>query len=564
MSLLAAAPRACFPGWSTAREFLDTLLRGWAAAVFWEHPAVGLGVALLVFLNPWAGGTALLASTVAIVVAMRLRTPPHLLKTGLYGLNGALVGLVATWYVPSHPVLLVAVAGAAALSVPLTSFWMNRVSAATQIPVLTVPFLAVSWLLFAALRSLEPALSSSFYYQFGWTVSLEGYVWGHIPWDIVLFLRSLSWLLFQDSAILGAAVFTLLLWRSRVGALLAFSGYLVGLSIAAGLGAQAGLKMLVGFNSALIAVCLASFYLRLTSPAILYSLLGAGVGSLVALGLSPLLARAHLPLLNAPFLLVTIMFVSLAGSRVLGLRKVGIEAIPLDEVGRPQTALDLPWSRRLSDRLRLTLPFFGVWYVAQGTHGLLTHWGHGSHAWDFVVADSQGRTCRGLGRKAEDYYAFGLPIVAPASGVVVRVVGHVPDNIPPEVNKKENWGNHVIIDHGEGLFSELSHFRQGAIVVKAGEQVARGQLLGYLGNSGLSMEPHLHYQLQQGPTTGAKTVPARFWGYHRHKGSGSSLVTNGSPQQGELVGGPSLDIPGGRDGKGPRGLPPLRRGGVGS
>ncbi|MBI3953757.1 MAG: urea transporter, partial [Chloroflexi bacterium] len=499
------------PAW----DFADTLLRGWAAGVFWDRPAVGLAVLLLVFLDPWAGATSLMASAAATAVAMALKIHPSLLKTGLYGLNGALVGLVATWYVPAHPFLLPVVAVAAALSVPLTSLWIGKVSIKTQLPVLTVPFLLVSWALFAALRPLEPALSSSLYYQLGWTSRLEGYIWDALPGDIILFLRSLSWLFFEDSAILGAAAFGLLVLRSRVAGLFALMGYLVGLtsarSLVPGIHAQAPLlEMVVAFNAAFIAVCLGGFFLRFTWTAAPYALLGAGVGSVVAVGLAPFAAAARLPLLNAPFLLVTLLFLALARSRPLNLRKADIEALPLDRVSTPESTLDLPWSRKGSGQLRLTLPFYGVWYVAQGTHGLLTHRGFGSHAWDFIVVDSQGRSCRGVGRQADDYYAFGLPVVAPAPGVVVSVRDHVQDNIPPEVNKKENWGNYVIIDHGGGLYSELSHFRRQGIVVKEGDTVSSGQLLGYLGNSGLSMEPHLHYQLQRGPATGARTVLAKF------------------------------------------------------
>ncbi len=509
---------------------------------------MGAIVLALTFLNPWAGAVALLASAAATAVAMASGVSRETLKTGLYGLNGALVGLVATWYVPEHPALLPVAVAVAALSAPVTSLWIDRVSVKTGLPVLTLPFLALSLLLFLVLRPLEPALTSGFYEQFAWTQRLEEHTAAALPGDLNLFLRSMSWLLFQNSVVLGIAVVALVLWRSRITALVAFLGYVAGLAVARSAGGgilaeMPGIEAVVGFNAAFVVLCVAGMFVRLTWLSVGYGLLGAAMASLLALGLARLFSHAELPVLNAPFLIVTIWLLALARAHKLNTGGALLTPVPLTVVSTPERTLELPWGRNAGDQLKLSLPFYGVWYVAQGTHGLLTHWGDGSYAWDFVVMDTRYRSCRGLGRRAEDYYAWGLPIIAPAPGRVVRVVGTVSDNIPPEVNKRENWGNHIIIDHGGGLYSELSHFRRKGIVVVEGQAVARGQLLGYLGNSGLSMEPHLHYQLQRDSEAGAKSAPAKFWGYYQHKGDRSIHVAKGSPQQGDLVGGPKLELP---------------------
>jgi hypothetical protein len=60
-------------------------------------------------------------------------------------------------------------------------------------------------------------------------------------------------------------------------------------------------------------------------------------------------------------------------------------------------------------------------------------------------------------------------------------------------------GNCVIIDHGNSEFSVMMHMREGSLVVKVGDQVKQGQLIGRLGNSGDTFGPHLHCQLQSGP-----------------------------------------------------------------
>jgi murein DD-endopeptidase MepM/ murein hydrolase activator NlpD len=50
------------------------------------------------------------------------------------------------------------------------------------------------------------------------------------------------------------------------------------------------------------------------------------------------------------------------------------------------------------------------------------------------------------------------------------------------------------------LYSMSGHLVPGSVRVKAGARVRRGQVLGACGNSGNSSEPHLHFQLQDGPT----------------------------------------------------------------
>lgn len=74
-------------------------------------------------------------------------------------------------------------------------------------------------------------------------------------------------------------------------------------------------------------------------------------------------------------------------------------------------------------------------------------------------------------------------------------------------------GNHVTIEHADGEYSVLAHLQEGSTTVAEGDSVAAGDVIGKCGNSGHSTEPHLHYQLQDGPNfwTAAGLVP-RFAG----------------------------------------------------
>ncbi|PSF08122.1 M23 family metallopeptidase [Marinobacter halophilus] len=58
-------------------------------------------------------------------------------------------------------------------------------------------------------------------------------------------------------------------------------------------------------------------------------------------------------------------------------------------------------------------------------------------------------------------------------------------------------GNYVAINCG-GVFAILAHLRQGSIAVATGDRITTGDLLGQMGNSGNSSEPHLHLHAQKG------------------------------------------------------------------
>jgi murein DD-endopeptidase MepM/ murein hydrolase activator NlpD len=85
------------------------------------------------------------------------------------------------------------------------------------------------------------------------------------------------------------------------------------------------------------------------------------------------------------------------------------------------------------------------------------------------------------------------PIVAPASGRV-RSVGFV-----------NGYGNSFEIDHGNGIVTRYAHCSR--IVVREGQMVSRGQLIATVGNTGLTIGPHLHYEVH---VDGKPVDPLRY------------------------------------------------------
>ncbi len=183
----------------------------------------------------------------------------------------------------------------------------------------------------------------------------------------------------------------------------------------------------------------------------------------------------------------------------------------------------------------LHLPFHGEWTVVWGGRTLAQNYHAAARdqrfAYDLVVVrDSSEHS--GEGRVAAEWYAFGLPIVAPAAGKVVWVSDGMIDNRPGQMNPAQPIGNGVILDHGNGEFSVFAHFQRGSVRVKLDQSVAEGDTLGACGNSGNSSQPHLHYHLQNGPMPfDADGLPARFVDYVAN----GKPVGRGEPVKGEHI-----------------------------
>jgi murein DD-endopeptidase MepM/ murein hydrolase activator NlpD len=169
-------------------------------------------------------------------------------------------------------------------------------------------------------------------------------------------------------------------------------------------------------------------------------------------------------------------------------------------------------------------PLAGTWYVGAGPSL------HSHHRWatneefalDLVALGSDGKTHKGDGTRLDDFYGYGRQVLAVADGTVVEVAtdgtetndrlrrpGESADDFQKRTlaaqsellakSYKAVIGNYVVIKHANGEYSHYAHLKQGSVRVKASDTVARGEVLGQLGQTGNSTEPHLHFQLTGGP-----------------------------------------------------------------
>ena len=143
------------------------------------------------------------------------------------------------------------------------------------------------------------------------------------------------------------------------------------------------------------------------------------------------------------------------------------------------------------------LPLEGTSRILMGNSGYHKYeGGMGDFAWDFTRVDDDGTRFEADGSQNDDYFVWNEPVYAPASGYVVEVVRDAPDNTPgdyPEDAKNNMVGLHL----GGAYYLYLLHFKQGSIPesIEAETTVEAGDLIGYVGNSGTSLEPHLHVSL---------------------------------------------------------------------
>ncbi len=124
---------------------------------------------------------------------------------------------------------------------------------------------------------------------------------------------------------------------------------------------------------------------------------------------------------------------------------------------------------------------------------------------DYLRIDAQGRAWVGKATNAKDWRGFGAEVRSAARGRVVSAADRYDDNIPGEEPKNITpaniAGNHVIVDLGNGSFALYAHLKKGSVIPRRGDFVNRGQLLGFVGNSGNSGAPHLHFEIMAAPSS---------------------------------------------------------------
>ncbi len=118
------------------------------------------------------------------------------------------------------------------------------------------------------------------------------------------------------------------------------------------------------------------------------------------------------------------------------------------------------------------------------------------------------RTASGFGLRIHPIYKitkfhYGLDFTAP-TGTDIYVTGD--GNVESVLQSKRGYGNHIIINHGYGyktIYAHLDRFN-----VRVGQKVKRGDVIGFVGSTGLSLAPHVHYEVL---LNGVNVDPANYY-----------------------------------------------------
>ncbi|MCB9568539.1 MAG: urea transporter [Myxococcales bacterium] len=482
-------------------EFVvDAVLRAYAQILFSSSRAVGLVLLLGTALAPRALAYGLAAVLLALATARLFRLSPELIRSGLLGYSSMLVGLgAAVLFEPTIDAHAITVIGVAT-AVVMTSALHAAMGTYFNLPPLTIPFLLVFYLVLGAARVLDIPLEHLS------LARIPAPAW--MPSWLVVYLESLGALFFLPRVDVGAVVLGALLLHSRIAWVFSLVGAALAILVAgrAVLILDGTLPFVLGYNFVLTAIAVGGVWFVPSRASLLLAIGATLVCGMVAIGLAPLMTVGALPLLILPFNLTIILLLYAMRLRIGDAKPPAVDS----PGGTPEEHLVRHRARfaRFGAHLpvRVHAPFLGRWRCTQGWDGEHTHREAWRHAWDFEVADAEGRTFRGDGRSLGDYYCYRLPVVAAADGSVVEVVDHHPDNPIGEPDLRNNWGNYVLLYHAPAVYSLVCHLAPGSAAVRPGQLVRRGDRLGLCGASGRSPVPHLHFQLQASPHVGAPTI----------------------------------------------------------
>jgi hypothetical protein len=182
---------------------------------------------------------------------------------------------------------------------------------------------------------------------------------------------------------------------------------------------------------------------------------------------------------------------------------------------------------------RAVLPVNGQTFIAQ------------RYAIDYEQADVQGRIYTGDPRRPANYAIFGKQVLAVADGTVVGTRNDLPEQTPGTypagIPIDEADGNFVVLDVGNGFFVNYAHMQPGSVRPKVGDRVARGDVIGLVGNSGNSVAPHLHVHVMDEPSPlAAQGLP---YLYDRFTLTGQ-VATTADFDAAESTGVPLVTVPG--------------------
>jgi Peptidase family M23 len=205
----------------------------------------------------------------------------------------------------------------------------------------------------------------------------------------------------------------------------------------------------------------------------------------------------------------------------------------LDDKGEAHEVVLAPLSVSPEDPIVVAPPLRGEWIAGDAANtrrdaahrrAVLVDNGHAwlaqRYAIDWVqyqTVEGRRTTWKGSEDKNASYFCYDQPIYSVAAGKVVDMSDGMAENTPHSgayaapLDFNNAAGNHVVEEIAPHRYVLYAHMRPGTVQVKTGEEVGLGQIIGHVGNTGSSSEPHLHMHIDDQPSfLGGNGVPYEF------------------------------------------------------
>ncbi len=532
---------------SNLELFFSGVLNSYSQVFFSDNKLFSATLLIVTFIDPFAGFYGLVSVLFTNGTGLRLGFNKYVIAKGIYGFNSLLVGLgLGIYFAPGWHLLLIVIL--ASILTLFLSIAAEGVIGKYALPYLSVPFIISIWIVTLATRELTAlGVSQRGVYTLNELYQIGGstLVWIYESWrqiglspSLRVYFISLGAIFFQYNLLSGVIIAGGLLYYSRIAFTLSLLGFYSAFFFYEIVGAN--LDELnysyIGFNYILTSIAVGGFFIIPTLSSYLCVICMIPLVALLTISLSSVFAVLYLPVYSLPFNIIVLLFLYALKFRTRNTNQLHTLFYQYNSPERNLYAF-----RNASERfahlfdVQVWLPFFGEWTVTQAYDGEHTHKGEWRHALDFEILDEEGRSYRGEGDKCNDYYCFDKAVLAPADGTIEEVTDGIEDNNIGDVNLVHNWGNTIIIQHADGLYSKLSHLKENSVTVKKGEKVKQGQTIAKCGNSGRSPVPHLHYQLQATPWIGSKTIEYPVSHYILKREKGFSFKSFDIPEKGERI-----------------------------
>jgi urea transporter len=266
------------------------------------------------------GAAGLLGLASSTFTAWLLGADRGLIRNGLFGFNGILVGIGLAFFLQFDALLALYIIIGGAISAVVMMALINLLTP-WDMPALTAPFVLTAWFFlfavyqfgylrptaFIAPATPSPATPVSTALAAAPGAAGAGLTAGNL---LQAFFRGLGEVMFEDNPVTGAIFLLAILVNSRFSALFAALGSAIGILVALVLGGS-GVAIyhgLYGFNPVLCGIAVGGLFYVLTWRSTLYALLCAVLGTVLFASLTTLLKPIGMPALTAPFVISTWLF----------------------------------------------------------------------------------------------------------------------------------------------------------------------------------------------------------------------------------------------------------------